>query len=154
MQQIMKLTFKEVDKMYVWNRLFSNLHYSDKVNFYLLGGYHEFNIDMQKWEKVYNELSNDHFFIKLDNHFLYNNLLVCDVFNEFQICNLLINEIKDLNKEYDFTFLRLHLKDMRDYFNGYVIEELTDDYIILNWGGAVQDKANIIDEELKKYISI
>lgn len=148
----MKLTFNKTDKMLVWNRLFSNLHYSDKVNFYLLAGYHDYNIDMSRWEEVYPGLSNDHFFIKLDKYFQHNDVLISDAFNEFQICALLVNENNNLDKEYDFSYLRLYLKDVDNMFNGYIINELTDEYIIIDWNINYLSKKNIVDDELKKYL--
>jgi len=37
-------------------------------------------------------------------------------------------------------------------FNGYIINELTDEYIIIDWNINYLSKKNIVDDELKKYL--
>jgi|GEM_PF-6535558 len=123
------------ERINVLKTLLCYLHYSDELYYYILFGYNEYSANIDRYKIDYPELKEDSGFFKLKRKDIFNAELISDILIEFQIASLYINKLSDLVEKYDFAEMR-HLTST---YAGYVIEELTEDYIIIEKGESRPD---------------
>ncbi|WP_165024366.1 hypothetical protein [Dysgonomonas sp. ZJ279] len=129
------ISFSEDLGLVALEHILKYLRFSDSVCYYIFFGYREYNRNIEPYYKYYRELTSDKGIIRLKETDISNTQLIYNILNEFQICSLYINESSDLTENFDFAKWR----DSRQLYNGYVITDMMEDYIIINKDSCLPD---------------
>nr|WP_314499232.1 hypothetical protein [uncultured Chryseobacterium sp.] len=104
-----------------------------KYSYYMLYGYRQYVISLDKYLENCTELKQEHNFFKIKNSVFDQIPLIIDMFKEFQICTLIVSKENLDYKKYNFSNLRLmDINSRLKIFKGYEITEIAEDFLIMN----------------------
>lgn len=122
------ISFSYNQKIDVLKNVLDYIDCTKKQFYYFLFRNKNFNVDLVKFQNIYEALKWDYGFIRLNENDIQNYQFISDIFDEYQIASLYINEISDLNENYNYDDIFSNSSS----FGGYIISDMKDDYIRLH----------------------
>lgn len=122
-----------IEKIY---EFFQRLKKIGCVSYYIFFGYKLYNKEINNKKYGIFVCTNEGF-IKLNNDIIKDLNFIIEMFEEYQLCSLIVNKNANINYDLLYTFTELRILELNkrlELFKGCCeVLEITDEYMVIEW---------------------